>query len=142
MLAGAMAGIAAGGFLVALLTHLHQTRRWYVGSYEPAAALIAALGMWCFNSRGGMRAAAAGLAAALLAMLLGDTFRLMAHTGIDDWAAVPLRLLRRLWRLGSWPKLLRYAFGMYIGGYLGYAGHTTARVAAAVESEALSEQRE
>lgn len=119
--AGALAGISAGGFLVSLITHLHQREIIYIGTYEPAAALLGALGVWLFGSRRGAREGLIGIGAALLAMLVGDVFRTMSLTWMDDWGRVPGLLIRRFhWRY--WPRLLRYAFGMYIGWYLCSAG--------------------
>ena len=76
-LAGALVGIAAGGLLVSLLTHLGLMRDWYAFGHPPAAEIAAA-----------------------------------------QW--VPHELSRSFhWRY--WPRLMCYAFGVYIGWYLGTA---------------------
>jgi len=123
-LAGALAGIAAGGLLVSLLTHLGLTRDWYAFGHPPAAeiaaALLGALGVWCFSSGRSVDEGMLGMGAAFLAMLLGDAFRVMAATAVDDWQWVPHELSRSFhWRY--WPRLMCYAFGVYIGWYVGTA---------------------
>jgi len=142
--AGAIAGISAGGFLVAVLTHVSRTWGWHVRVYEPAAALLGALGVWGFSPRRGSKEGLIGMGAALLAMLLGDVFRTMAFTALEDWGEVPQLLLRRFgWRRSPqawfswryWPKLLRYAFGLYIGWYLCSAGRAGAPEPAAASEE-------
>lgn len=123
-LAGAFAGIAAGGFLIAATSFLQTWFNWYAGHYEPAAALLGALGVWCFTPKPGVRKGLGGIIAALLAMLLGDTFRVMAAMSLSDWAEIPVRFSVSLMRLDwghwwhYWPRLLRYGFGMYVGWYL------------------------
>jgi len=108
-LAGAFAGIAAGGFLVAVMSFLQTWSGWRLTRCEPAAALLGALG---------------GVAAALFAMLLGDAFRVAATMSLPDWVEIPERLRVSLalvdWRhwWHYWPRLLRYGFGMYAGWYL------------------------
>lgn len=128
--AGALVGIATGGFFVALLAHVHVRAGWSVGAYEPPAALLGALGAWWFGARRGTRDGWFAVAAALAAMLLGDFFWALAHTPHAAWWQVPVRVLRELgWRGGHeapplwsvWPKLLRYGFGLYVGWYVGSA---------------------
>ena len=131
-LAGAMVGVAAGGFLVSLLVRLNTLapigfipygKYWYIITYEPAVALLGALGVWCFSSKGGARVGLLGIFTALLAMVLGDIFRVMASLPPYDWAEVPFGLAR-LFRCGGWSKLLRYAFGTYTAWYLCSAKQT------------------
>jgi len=123
-LAGAFAGIAAGGFLVAVMSFLQTWSGWRLTRCEPAAALLGALGVWCFTPAPGARRALGGVAAALFAMLLGDAFRVAATMSLPDWVEIPERLRVSLalvdWRhwWHYWPRLLRYGFGMYAGWYL------------------------
>ena len=127
-MAGALIGVAAGGFLVTVLGHMGSISDWYMGRYqpaaEPAAALLGALGVWCCTPRRGLRTGLLGMAAALLAMLLGDVFRVLAASA-PEWRAVPRELLRSF-RWHHWPRLLCYGFGIYLGWYLGSAGHRDA----------------
>ncbi len=128
--AGALVGIAMGGFLVALLAHIHVRVGWSVGAYEPAAALLGALGAWWFGAQRGARDVWLAMGAALAAMLLGDFFWTLAHTPHGAWWQAAGRMFAELGWRGSdgpladwtvWPKFLRYGFGLYIGWYVGSA---------------------
>lgn len=123
--AGAMAGVAAAVFVASLLAHARVRYGWWVGSYEPVAALLGALGVWCFGTGRGVRAGLIGVAVALIAMLLGDLFMMMADSlAPRDWSHAPLRVLGEFQAGRNWPKLLRYAFGVYIGWHLCAAGRS------------------
>jgi uncharacterized membrane protein len=124
-LAGAFAGVAGAAFTVSLLTHIYQTRGIYVGNYEPLAAFIGALGVWLASPGRSMRHGVLGLLAALFAMLLGDLFRILALSLVQDMARAPLELLATF-RLRLWPRLLRCLFGLYIGWHLGFGGRAGA----------------
>ena len=117
----ALTGIAIGGFLVSLATQLYLLRGWYIGNYELLAALAAALGVWAFAGARNFTNGLLGAAAALAAMLLGDSFRAMAFNQFLEWSAIP-NMLKSQFEAEAWPKVIRYAFGVYIGGYLGYYG--------------------
>lgn len=127
--AGALVGIAAGGFFVALLAHMRIRTNWSVGAYEPAAALLAALGTWCFGARRGRRDGRLAAGAALAAMLLGDFFWTRAHTPHGTWWQAVVRTFAEFGCRGGhaspgwsvWPKLVRYGFGVYIGWFVGSA---------------------
>jgi hypothetical protein len=121
----------AGGFLVAAMEHISRVSGWHVVWYEPAAALLGGLGVWAFSARRDRRTGWIAVAAALAAMLLGELYRGMSAVAFADWISVPGYIMEDAFRLrlfgrGApdfdwhvWPKLLRYAFGMFIGWYLG-----------------------
>jgi len=131
-LAGALVGVAAGGLLVSLLAHLGLLRDWYAFGHPPsgeaAAALLGALGVWCFGPRRSVDSGVLGMGAALGAMLLGDVFRVMAATPLDDWRWIPTEISRSFrWRY--WPRLMCYGFGVYIGWFLATAPRPAKRAA-------------
>jgi hypothetical protein len=118
--AGLAAGVSLAGFFVALFVRLAHRYYWPVRGYEPVAAFVAALGVWLCAPRRSRWEGLLGGAAALLGMLLGDLFKLMGETWREAWWTVPGRLAG-LFHWGNWPKLLLYAFGLYLGWYLGSA---------------------
>jgi len=119
--ASAMTGIAVGGFLVSLATQAFLLRGWYIGNYELLAALAAAIGVWSFADRQSPAHCVLGAMAALTAMLLGDAYRAMAFSHFEEWRAIP-EIVVSQFNTDALPKLLRYGFGIYMGGYLGYYG--------------------
>ena len=132
--ASAVVGIAAGGFLVLILGRLHLLPPFlpyvlssgrYVAAYEVPVALLGALGIWSFTPLRGRWSGLLGVGSALLAMLFGDTLRVMSETSLYDWEETPRALLRLL-RWGGWAKLLRYAFGMYVAWYICSSGRARA----------------
>lgn len=133
-MAGALAGAAAGGFVVAMLSHVYRASGWYVGSYEPLAALCAGLGCWFASPQGGVKSGLIGGGAALAAMLLGDLFREMSFSLLSDWHRAPLRVLAHF-TARNWPKLVRYGFGVYLGWHLAVAGSSRAAECASADEE-------
>ncbi len=125
--AGAMTGIAAAGLMVSVVTHLNRAAGWHVQGHEPAAAFLGALGIWFFGAGGSVGRGLLGVVAALLAMLLGDLFAVMALMPLPDWGGAPAQLLT-LFRWHHWPKLVRYAFGMYLAWYICSAGRAAAEL--------------
>jgi len=116
-MAGGLAGVAAGGFLVTWLSYLELRTDWFVQAYEPAAALLGALGVYLFSTRHEIKEGLLAMAAALLAMLLGDVFRARL---VGAWTDAPVEVLRSF-RVAPWAKGVRYGFGLYVGWYLGSA---------------------
>ncbi|MFO7897523.1 MAG: hypothetical protein R6V58_00510 [Planctomycetota bacterium] len=144
-LAGAAAGIAAGGCLVSLMVRAEQITQWRVEAYEPAAALLGALGIWAFGPSDAWERGWLGVGAAIGAMWLGDLLRVLSATPFEEWLGTAGALMRpgsptqrrvaELFRPHPWIKLLRYGFGAYIGWYAGSAGRDGGRAEPAAESE-------
>ncbi len=123
--AGAVVGIGAAGFLASVLTFVWLPPGPYAGGCEPVAALVGALGVWCFSPGREVREALMGAGAALAAMLLCDVFGLMGRTFVLDWGEIPGMLVRSFhWY--NWPRLVRYGFGLYVGWHICYAGRAGA----------------
>ena len=112
----ALTGAALGGYIVALLFLVSLRRGWYSGNQELLGALAAALAVWSLARPRVFANGLLGVAASLTAMLLGDVFISMASS--DEWTKHMIGQFGGV----AWPKAVRYAFGMYIGGYLGYYG--------------------
>ncbi|MFW6107885.1 MAG: hypothetical protein ACOC70_01670 [bacterium] len=144
-LAGAAAGIAAGGCLVSLLVRAEQMTQWRVEAYEPAAALLGALGIWAFGPSDARERGWLGVGAAVGAIWLGDLLRVLSATPLEEWLGTAGALMRsgspaqrrlaELFQPQPWIKLLRYAFGAYIGWYAGSAGREGGRDQPDDESE-------
>ena len=125
-MASAVIGIASGVLLVVILRRLERlppfmpmppVGRWYFDGYELLVALLGAMGVCLFCPRRGRINGLVGAGAALVAMLLADTFRAMSYLPPVEWGEAPT-WIRRMFAWGRWPKVLRYAFGVYLAGYL------------------------
>ncbi|MFA5058962.1 MAG: hypothetical protein WC485_12675 [Opitutaceae bacterium] len=137
--AGAFVGIAAGGLVASVLTHLGNRYEWAAVRCELPAALAATLGIWIFRRGRGVRLGLAGAAAALAAMILGDLFRIAAQSPLFELES-HFRVSAAWMILRSWlPRVIRgylsgmlhadwmtyllYAFGMYLGWHVCSSGH-------------------
>ena len=128
MAAGAFMGMATGGFVASVMVRFLGSGGAFAPTYEGPAALVAGLGVWLFSPQRTVGGAVTGAIAAAAAMLLGDLFRAMSLLDPAGWRTAPV-LVAQTFRDGSWTKLVRYAFGVYVGWYLGYHGRACWRKA-------------
>jgi hypothetical protein len=113
ILASAAVGVALGGFATTVLTHVAIRTGWMIRAYEPVAAACGTFSLWTFVQRRDRVTGLVGILAALGAMLLGELFRLMMNQWADTSVLPPVNAP---WLILE--KVIRYAFGMYIGWYL------------------------
>jgi len=135
LMASAVIGISAAVFLVTVLRRLEVlppfmplpfAEGWYFEGYELPAALLGVAGIWLLCPVRGWTGGLVGAASALAAMLLADTFRAMSYFQPMEWGEAP-RWVCRQFAWGGWPKLLRYAFGIYLAGHLCASGRVRSR---------------
>ena len=113
--------MATGGFVASVMVRFLGSGGSFAPTYEGPAALVAGMGVWLFCPQRSIGGALAGAGAAVVAMILGDLFRAMSLLDPAGWRVAPA-LVAASFREGSWTKLVRYAFGAYVGWYLGYHG--------------------
>jgi len=135
-LAGAAVGIAAGGFLVSLFFFVVRVPGWQIEAYEPGAALVGGLCIWAFSPSDRARRGLWAFATAVGAMLLGDLLWLLGEIPFEDWlraarsvvAPSDSFIMHRaapLFRPSPWLKIVRYAFGAYVGWFVGSIARDT-----------------
>ena len=134
LMASSVIGIAGGVLLVVILRRLNVlppfmpipiSDGWYIDGYELPVALVGAMGVRVFCPQRGRMIGFVGAGAALAAMLLADTFRAMSYLPPMEWTEAP-EWVYLMFAWGGWGKVLRYAFGVYLAGYLCAGERTTA----------------